>query len=111
MILILPTFLRLIAGKYVNAMAVYPFIIVRNQEVKESEVTIHHEKIHFRQQLELFIVPFYILYILFYIVYRFKGYNHFNAYMSIPFEREAYWNDTNLDYLKTRSFWAWINYL
>lgn len=111
MILILPTFLRLIAGKYVNAMAVYPFIIVRNQEVKESEVTIHHEKIHFRQQLELFIVPFYILYILFYIVYRFKGYNHFNAYMSIPFEREAYRNDTNLDYLKTRSFWAWINYL
>ena len=28
--------------------------------------------------------------------YRFKGMNHFNAYMAIPFEKEAYKNQYNL---------------
>lgn len=111
MILILPLFLRIIAGKYVNAIAIFPFIIVRNQEVKASEVTIHHEKIHFRQQIELLIIPFYILYITFYIFYRIKGHNHFNAYMNIPFEKEAYQNDTNFDYIKTRSFCDWRKFI
>lgn len=111
MILILPRVLRLIAGKWVNAMAIWPFILVRNREVRESKVIIHHEKIHFYQQVELLLIFFYILYGLFYLVYRLKGYNHFNAYMNIPFEREAYHEESNLDYLKTRKIWNWTHFI
>ena len=111
MILIVPNFLRVIGGKYVNAMAVWPFILVRHREVKESEVIIHHEKIHFRQQKELLIILFYILYGYYYALYRLNGYTHFNAYMSIPFEKEAYSNESNFDYLKGRKFWAWTQFI
>jgi len=33
------------------------------------------------------------------------------AYMNISFEREAYTNDNNLEYLKDRKYFAWIKYL
>lgn len=111
MILIVPFFLRIVAGKYVNAMALWPFILVRNQETKESKVTIHHEKIHFRQQLELFIIPFYVLYLGFYFYYRVKSQTHIQAYLSIPFEKEAYANESDFDYLKTRKWWSWRRYI
>jgi hypothetical protein len=56
--------------------------------------------IHIRQQLELLILPFYILYLLNlainYSVYK----NIYTAYRNILFEREAYENDSNLNYLK-----------
>lgn len=31
--------------------------------------------------------------------------------MNISFEREAYTNDNNLEYLKDRKYFAWIKYL
>jgi len=37
--------------------------------------------------------------------------NHDKAYYNISFEREAYDNEKNLEYLKTRPRWAWIKYL
>ena len=111
MILIVPLFLRIVAGKYVNAMALWPFILVRNLETKESEVTTHHEKIHIRQQLELFIIPFYVLYIGFYFYYRVKSKTHMQAYLCIPFEKEAYVSESDFDYLKIRKWWAWKRYI
>jgi hypothetical protein len=111
MILIVPLFLRIVAGKFVNAMALWPFILVKNIETKESLVTIHHEKIHIRQQLELLIIPFYILYLGFYLLYRMRGHKHMQAYLNIPFEKEAYANESELDYLKTRKLWGWKRYL
>lgn len=110
MILIVPRFLKYFAGKYVNAMALWPFVLVKNLEVKECQVTIHHEKIHHKQQLELLIIPFYILYGYFYLVNKWKGMENHTAYMNIPFEREAYMNDSDLNYIKNRKFWAWRKY-
>lgn len=111
MILIVPRFLKIIAGKGVKAMALFPFILVRDAEVGTNKTTIHHERIHFRQQIELLLIFFYILYGGFYLYYRLRGYTHFNAYMSIPFEKEAYANEANPNYLKERKVWRWLRYL
>lgn len=110
MILIVPRFLKYFAGKYVNAMALWPFVLVKNSEVKKCKVTIHHEKIHHKQQIELLIIPFYILYGLFFLINKLKGMENHTAYMNIPFEREAYMNDSDLNYIKNRKFWAWSKY-
>lgn len=73
------------------AMTIYPFIFSRKKEL--SDIIINHENIHGRQQLELLIIPFYIIYL---IEWIFKGYK------DISFEKESYNNEKNLDYLKTR---------
>ncbi len=69
---------------------------------------INHEKIHLRQQLELLVFPFYILYFFNYLINLFKYKNHDRAYRNIIFEREAYDHETNLDYLKNGHWYGWI---
>jgi|688.fasta_scaffold95200_2 hypothetical protein len=111
MVIITPVFLKYIAGKNVRAMALFPFILVKNREIKESIETINHEKIHWKQQIEMLLILFYLLYFAFYFYFRIRGMNHYNAYMSIPFEKEAYRNQDNLFYRLNRPFWAWLKYL
>lgn len=110
MILIVPRFLKFFAGKGIVAMALFPFILVRDMKIKENETTMNHERIHHRQQLELLIIFFYLIYGTYYLYYLMRGYTHFNAYMNIPFEREAYANEANTNYLKDRNFWEWMRY-
>jgi hypothetical protein len=95
----------IIYNKYIpfkgfKAMAIFPFVFVRGDKV--SEKTLRHERIHFRQQFELFILGFYLLYIGFYLA---KGYKN------NPFEKEAYQNDDNKNYLKERRLFSWIKYI
>lgn len=91
-----------------KAMAIWPFIFVVGEA---SEKTINHEKIHHRQQIEMLLIFFYLLYLIEYIIYRIRGIGHRNAYRSISFEIEAYFYEHNLNYLKTRKFWAHLKYL
>ena len=93
-----------------NAMAIFPFIILQHKDQKTNLTLINHERIHLRQQLELLILPFYILYGLNYLLnlYRFK--NHYLAYFNISFEREAYANESDLAYLKRRKLFSWWPY-
>jgi hypothetical protein len=72
------------------------------------EKILNHERIHIEQQKDLFWIWFYPIYILEYLWYRISGKSHVEAYKSISFEREAYDNDQNPDYLKTRKRFAWI---
>lgn len=111
MVIITPIFLKYLAGKNVKAIAFFPFILVRDKKIMESKVTLNHEKIHWKQQLELFLVLFYFLYFGFYLFFRLRGMNHFDAYKSIPFEKEAFQNQENLCYRTNRPFWAWLKYL
>jgi hypothetical protein len=111
MILVVPRIFKWIAGKSVVAISIFPFILLRDRETKYKSSTILHEKIHWHQQIELVLVFFYLLYGLFYLINRLRGYNHFNAYMSIPFEKEAYDNESKENYLKERKFWAWTKFL
>jgi hypothetical protein len=92
-----------------NGMAIFPFLFVKYK--KPSKVLVNHERIHFRQQIEMLILPFYIWYILEYLIHRLKGKSPHHAYMSISFEREAYANDDDLRYLKKRKIWGFWRYI
>ena len=91
-------------------MALFPFIFVKTQKLKSNKIIINHENIHLRQQLELLIIPFYILYLLNYLLNLLYYMHHDKAYRNIVFEREAYFNERNPDYLKHRNIWSWLRY-
>ena len=94
-----------------RGMALFPFILVKHaQDVTDSRL-IRHEYIHIWQQLELLIIPFYILYLLNYIWNRLKGQDHHQAYLNICFEKEAFINDGDEYYLKKRRFWGFLKYI
>jgi len=69
-----------------------------------------HEKIHFMQQLELLFIFHWLLYGLFYFAARLAGHTHEKAYRSNPFEREAYDEENNLNYLNDRPGYSWMRY-
>ena len=73
-----------------------------------GESDYNREAIHTKQMKELLYVPFYILYLLewFYRLTQ-KG----NAYRNISFEKEAYDNENDMDYLDKREHFSWIEYI
>ena len=75
-----------------------------------TEETINHERIHTAQMKELGYVLFYILYISEYLYNLMSCWSFKKAYRNISFEREAYENQSNMEYLKTRKHYAWIAY-
>lgn len=95
----------------VAGMAIYPFIILKKEDFKKSTVLINHEKIHLRQQQELLIIPFYLLYLVNYLINLLRYTNHQQAYEQIIFEKEAYQNDSNPTYLLSRKRFAWLGEL
>ncbi len=92
-------------------LTIFPFIFLKYKGLKKSATLVNHEKIHLRQQLELLILPFYIWYGLEFLIRYLQHKNGYIAYKNISFEREAYCNDNNLDYLKSRAFWQFLKYL
>ncbi|MBB4804473.1 hypothetical protein HNP37_004565 [Flavobacterium nitrogenifigens] len=106
----------LIVAKYLipkgyRGMAVFPFVIVKYDFDKTNEVFVNHEKIHLRQQLELLVIPFYVWYFLEYLIRLIQYKNAALAYRNISFEREAYAKERELNYLKNRSFFQFLNYI
>ena len=94
-----------------RGLALFPFVFVKFQSDKKNSVFVNHERIHLRQQLELFIIPFFIWYFIEYIL-RLIQYKNFDlAYRNICFERESYAKEKDLDYLKQRSFWNFLKYI
>lgn len=74
----------------VAGMALYPFIVVNHKNAVNDKMLIHHELIHIKQQQEMLVIFFYIAYLFNYIINLIKYRNHYRAYKSIVFEREAY---------------------
>ena len=103
-------FIIIMPALKVNAMALFPFILVKEASFKHDEVLIRHERIHLRQELELLVIPFYVLYLFNYLVNLIWFKNHDRAYRNIIFEREAYTNESIKGYLKKRKLWAWVKY-
>jgi hypothetical protein len=93
-----------------NGMALWPFIILREERFRHIPVLINHERIHLRQQKELLVLPFYVLYLLNYLVNLLIYHHHDTAYRNIIFEREAYANDRDLQYLKQRKWLSVFRY-
>ena len=91
----------------VGAITIGPIIFVRAGSA--SKTLLNHEKIHIEQGRELYYVGFWALYFYYFLrgVVRFGAYE---AYKSIPFEREAYGNQANLNYLSRRPKNNWKTY-
>lgn len=110
---------NILPPKGFKAIAIFPFIFVRIGETM-SDIDLNHEKIHLNQQKKVMIIfvillipviwyfsltwwsilfsylPFYVLYGIFHLIY---------GYRKNPFEKEAYDNENNLEYLKNK----WLN--
>lgn len=97
--------------KNFRGLAIFPFIILKENSLKSNSTLINHEKIHIRQQLELLWVIFFVWYGIEFLVRLIQFKNIYEAYQNISFEKEAYQNDTNLNYLKQRKFWKFAQYL
>lgn len=99
-------FLKTFCGKNVIGITLCPFGVY----VKKLNIylIINHEKIHWVQQLEMLIIPFYLWYIIEWLI---KIIFFKDAYRNISFEREAYNNEYNFNYLKTRKHYSWIKYV
>ncbi len=93
----------------ISGIAIFPFILIRSKE--PSITLINHEKIHIRQQLELLVVFFYIWYGLEWFIHYLKVQNFWAAYRMISFEKESYYHENDLNYLKNRKFWAFLNHI
>ncbi len=95
---------NIIPVKPYTAINLFGLLFARKDAYLTAYV-INHEQIHTAQMKELGYVLFYLLYILEWLVrLPMKG----KAYYNISFEREAYDNQLNLDYLsKRRRFAQW----
>ncbi|XCF07316.1 hypothetical protein ABI125_05525 [Tamlana crocina] len=94
-----------------TGMAIFPFVFLKSKGLKGDKQLLNHENIHLRQQLELLVIPFYVCYILEFLIRLVQFKNWQEAYRNISFEREAFANENRLDYLKNRPFWAFLKYL
>jgi hypothetical protein len=94
-----------------RGLTVYPFVFLKYADDKTNAVFVNHEQIHLRQQIELLIIPFYIWYLLEFLFYLLKYNNKNRAYRNISFEREAYANESDLEYLSKRKCFGFIRYL
>jgi hypothetical protein len=104
--------MKIIENKFIpfkgySAMMLFGFLFTRDKR-KVTERTIRHESIHARQMWELLVVDFYVWYFVEWMIRLFmKG----NAYRNISFEREAYTNQDDTEYLKTRRLFAFFKYI
>jgi len=102
---------KYLVPKGYTGLTVFPFVFLKNTRFKTDYILINHEKIHLKQQLEMLLIPFYLVYGFEFLI-RLIQYKNWNlAYRNISFEREAYTNELNLDYLKRRPFWGFLKYL
>ena len=100
-------------GAKTIGVTLYPYIFLRKSyfDKMPAEVlkrTLQHEQIHIKQQTELLVIPFYLWYVVETII-KFVGYGAY-AYENLSFEREAYQNENDENYLMTRKPWAFLKY-
>jgi hypothetical protein len=89
-----------------KAMNLFGVLFVRGN-ARIDDITLNHEKIHTAQIKEMLYVFFYVWYVIEWLIRLPKG----NAYRNISFEREAYANDKDPNYLKTRKRYAFLKYM
>lgn len=93
------------------AMCIWPFVMIRPDSQMNLQEIIIHERIHARQQLEMAWILFFVWYIIEFLIRLIIYRDRMRAYKSLSHEREAYINDSNPEYYKTRKPYAWMKYL
>ena len=95
-----PKLINIITFGFAEGITLYPFILLKRKEDLDDKVTINHESIHIQQQKETLVIFFYLWYLIEWAIKR--------SYYKLSFEKEAYQNEANLDYLKTRKHYSWF---
>jgi len=103
----IPIWLSHVSPIDIGAITLGPIVISRDTM---SDTTKNHETIHWQQYLETGIIGFLILYLVFWIVGMIKYRDGAIAYHQIPFEQEAYSNQSNFSYLDSRKRYVWMKY-
>jgi len=98
-------------AKNFRGLAIFPFIFLKDKVLKENSTIINHEKIHLRQQIEMLWIFFFLWYGIEFLVRWIQFKNPLTAYLNISFEKEAYGNEMNFEYIKNRKFWNFTQYL
>ncbi len=78
---------------------------------KLTPIMLNHEQIHTFQIKELGFIFFYIFYILEWIVRLIQFRSFRKAYLNISFEKEAFKNQEDSLYLKSRENYSFLKYL
>lgn len=108
--------MKIIYSKYLpvkgfRAINLFGVVFARKEHAELSRQIVNHELIHTRQMLELMVIGFYIWYITEWIIKWIMYKDRLVAYKNIGFEREAFDNDRNLDYLKCRKWYGFARYV
>ena len=106
---------KLIPFKGFYAISFFGLLFVRDEKGEKkpvSKATVNHETIHYYQQKEMLFIFFFLWYFIEWAVKLFKyGVKDNKAYYNLSFEREAYINEHNQNYLATRKPFSWWKYL
>lgn len=92
-----------------SAITLAPFVFYNSDTLPER--SLRHETVHLYQQLSLLVVPFYVLYLIFWLVGLLRYGNHNRAYRNIPFERSAYRLETRNDLHWSTMAFDWLRCL
>jgi hypothetical protein len=95
-----------------KAMNFFGLLFVRN-DLKSplTNKTLNHESIHTVQYKEMLWIGFIIWYLIEWFIRLLFCFDCHKAYRNISFEKEAYANQNDCDYLSKRTHFCWIKYL
>ena len=102
-------FITLIVGGRTIGITLSPFGIYIKDKYLTNKFVINHESIHWKQQLEMGILFFYIWYGLEWLIKLFIYGKQ--SYYHLSFELESYNNEDDLNYLIKRKHFARIKYI
>ena len=110
----IPSYFIFFSNKLFGLM-LFPFIFIGHKKsiAKKDcnyEHILNHEKIHFVQCKETFVIGFYTIFIVEFLCNLLKHKDRRVAYSNVRFEKEAYGHMNNMDYLKSRKSFSWLKY-
>jgi hypothetical protein len=107
-------FLRFVLRDKIAGITLAPFGIYVMERYLKYQRLINHESIHWKQQVEMLFLFFYLWY---FIEWLIKGVSGIflrggeSAYRRLSFEREARDHHYDDEYLKTRKPYSWVKYI
>ena len=94
-----------------RAINLFGIIFARDEFSPLTDKVLFHESIHTHQIKEMFFLFFYVWYLAEFLIKLLVYKDGIKAYRNISFEREAYENDMNWNYLNNRKYWAFFKYI
>lgn len=102
-------FVRLITFGWAAGITLAPFGIYLMEKYLLYTRVINHENIHWKQQMEMLVVFFYLWYGVEWLVKLF--FYGKASYYNLSFEREAYKYESDLEYVDNRKHFSWFKYI